>query len=1002
MVRPLDTPIVCPVLVGRAGDLAALRGCLDEAIAGRGQTVLVAGEAGIGKSRLVAEAATYARDRGIRVLVGQCFEPDRSLPFAAVLDMLRGAAPPPPGRLGDAFAAAAADLLPFLPELARWVPGATPSPSLGPEHDRWRAVHAVTLLVGSLAANQPLLLVIEDAHWSDEATLAALLHLARSRRDGPPVVLVITYRSDEVGPDLAGLLAALDRERLAAEIRLEPLAPGDVDAMLRAMGERVGGLPPALVDEVAALAEGNPFFVEELLRSTLAGDHPGSAAIAVPRSVDDAVRRRAGRLDDGARRTLTLAAVAGRRFDFALLQALGGGDQAETVRRVKELIRAGLVVEGQASAMAPDGRFAFRHELMRHAIYAGLLVPERRAGHRAVLDAMRRRATDDPDRHAADLARHAYEGGVWKEAVVYGRRAGEEALARYAPRAAVEHFSRAIEAAARLGSPAPPVLHRRRGHAFDTLGDFDAARRDFETAVKLARTAGDRVEEGEAQLALGQLWLGRDYGTAGAYLHAARDAAAQAGNRLALARCLNRLGNWHLNLDRPADAFRCHEDALAIFEDTGDRRGIAETLDLLGIARYLAGDVAGSAAAYRRAIDLLRALDDRQTLVNALAILGFTIGAFDNREVPPADGSDEESRRFLDEAIALARAIGWRPGEAFALCCLGCVEGRSAPTQALATARRALRIADDLGHTQWRLMAHNLIGQLHAALLDLQASQQELELTRELAKELNSAFWNWTVAADLASVLVHRGDLQGASDVLDPLLDDGAPFDTWTQRRAWLARAELALAQGRPGPTLDIVDRLLAAAGIDAATGAQRTPHLAHLRGRALIALGRLEEAAIALRSACDGALARGLPLLLWRVHLALGDCARRLGDRAQAAREDAAARVVLDALAATIEDQAQRDRFVRNALAHFPGARPPSSRQAAKAAFGGLTERERDVAALVAAGRSNREIGEALFTTERTAATHVGNILAKLGLKSRAQIAVWANERGLTQTDGA
>jgi DNA-binding CsgD family transcriptional regulator len=766
--------------------------------------------------------------------------------------------------------------------------------------------------------------------------------------------------------------------------------------MLKSMGERAGNLSPGLREQAVVLADGNPFHLEELVRAALeTGDD--RSAIAVPRSVNEAVRRRVLGLDDGARQTLTLAAVAGRRFDFALLQAMSGHDLGTILRHLRELIAAGLVIEEPASAAAPDGQFAFRHALTRQAIYTGLLAPERRALHQAIFDELRRTG-NALDRRLPDLARHSHEAGIWEEAHIYGRQAGEQALARHAPRAAVEHFTRAIEAIARLGTVASPFLHRQRGRAFDILGEFDAARRDYEVAIHLARANGDRAEEGAGQRALGQLWLGRDYATAGAYLHAARDTAEHVADRAVLAHCLNQVGNWHLNLDRPAEAFRCHDEALAIFEAAGDRPGIAESLDLLAMTRYLTGDVAGSARIYRRAIDLLRELDDRQTLSSSLANLAAAIGNFDNREVAPAEGSEAECRRYLDEAVALAREIGSRAGEVYALCNLAFVEGRHSPALALDLAGQALRLAEEIGHAQWGIRTHHLRGLLYAALLDLPAAERELELAQALATELRSTFWNFLLGADLASVLVQRRELDRAAQVLDAVQTDETPLVSFAQRRAWLIRGELTLAQGQPSRALSIVDRLLGVAfgGVEAKS--ERVPHLGHLKGRALLALDRVEEASAELRAARDGAFSTGLPSLLWQVHLALGECAQRLSDRAGADQEFAAARLVVDSLAATIENEAMRETFMRNALTRFPHARPPTARQATKAAFSGLTERERAVAALIAEGLTNREIGESLYMSKTTVATHVGNILGKLGMKTRAQVAAWAKAHNLAR----
>jgi DNA-binding CsgD family transcriptional regulator len=250
----------------------------------------------------------------------------------------------------------------------------------------------------------------------------------------------------------------------------------------------------------------------------------------------------------------------------------------------------------------------------------------------------------------------------------------------------------------------------------------------------------------------------------------------------------------------------------------------------------------------------------------------------------------------------------------------------------------------------------------------------------------------------LATLHAFTGDMADAEAALAGALTDETPMATLDQREAWLARARVELAKSHPERALAIVDRLIAAATDDPQRDLPRLPQFALLRGRALAALDRPEEALAALASARDGVTARANIPLLWRIHLARFAISRSLGRRAEAATELAAAHEQAALYAGGIDDAALREAFLRRVAEHFPPLPRPSPRQAAKAAYGGLTRRERDVAALVAAGRTNREIGEALFMGERTAATHVGNILAKLDLKTRSQIAAWAQEHGLTE----
>jgi DNA-binding CsgD family transcriptional regulator/tetratricopeptide (TPR) repeat protein len=992
---PFSTPIVSPVLVGRAAHVASLRQCVDELAGGTGTTVLIAGEAGIGKSRLLAETVADAESRGIRVLIGHCFEPDRALPYAPILDLMRTFLVRWPAEAEEALREIAPELLGSMPELGRRFPGMAPAPSLGPEQDQRRLLHALTGLFAALAASGPLLVAFEDVHWCDEASLDILLHLARRVRGGCPVVLIATLRSDEIHPTLAPTLTALVRERLAAELRLMPLTANDVATMLQFLGDRVGPLPADVRAAIYRISEGNPFVVEELLRAILTSEDGGvrrtseGAEIRLPPSAKDAVRRRVARVSPGARSTLTLAAVCGQRFDFPLLEALSGCDGADLLDQMKELIGAQLVVEESVD------RFAFRHALTREAITSDLLGRERRELHRRVAEAMSRIVGDDPDRSAAELAFHWYQSGAWAEAYDCARRVGERALVLYTPRSAIEHFTRAIDAAIRLGRAAEPAVYRGRGAAFDTLGDFEAARADDEIAVAVARSAGDPGEEVEALLALGLLWASHDYAKTADYLQSAMDLARQTGDSAALARSLNRRGNWLANMVRPSAAVRDHREALAIFEGLGDKRGVAQTLDLLGMAHSLGGDQFASAAAYRRAIPLLREVGDRQTLVNSLNMLSRGSGSFPRRMMERIPVSPEEGDRMGEEAIETAREIGWRAGEAFALSATAVSISDWRPGRALARARAGLQIAEEIGHRQWQVFGRMTLGELMMVLHDLPAAKRHLEIALASAREIGSGFLAQLTHADLGSVLVLEGDLDRAETTLTAALDADAPAETFGERAIWCARADLAFARSDYRHVLAILDRLSATAKGGAGDEVERMPYLACLRGEALAAMGQAAEAEAVLGAVVATAAAGRLLPLRWRAHFDLGALARTQGRRENAEREHAAGWAAVDAFAVEVDDEAVRASFLHDATARFPRVRPPSARKLAKDAAGGLTARERQVAVLVSKGLTNREIADALFVSHDTARTHLTNIYGKLGLDSRAQLAVWVKEHG-------
>jgi DNA-binding CsgD family transcriptional regulator len=281
-------------------------------------------------------------------------------------------------------------------------------------------------------------------------------------------------------------------------------------------------------------------------------------------------------------------------------------------------------------------------------------------------------------------------------------------------------------------------------------------------------------------------------------------------------------------------------------------------------------------------------------------------------------------------------------------------------------------------------------------LLALNAARPHLEQALALARAVGSRVWVGLTSGYLASVYAAQGKLELAEATLNDVLESDTPMQTQSQRLCWYTRGELTLRRGKAETALHIAEGLIAsAANVTAETV---IPPLWKLRGEALAALRRTAEAETMLRAARDEAQARGLPPLLWRIHIALGKLYQSLKRFDAAGSEFAAARAVVENLADTIPDQALRDNFIRQAGALMPPAAPPSPRRAAKKEFSGLTAREREVAAYIARGMSNRAIADILVVGERTVETHVSNILNKLGFTSRAQVAAWAVEKGLAK----
>lgn len=615
------------------------------------------------------------------------------------------------------------------------------------------------------------------------------------------------------------------------------------------------------------------------------------------------------------------------------------------------------------------------------------------------------------DRHLAELSHHFFEAQDWQNVLVYADRAGRRARRLYAPQAAVDQFSRALQAAQQLlDGPSSTMLaglYHERAQAYGLLSAFEAAQADEEQALTIARTAGDHAAEWRSLLALGFLWTARDAERAGAYFQQALAGARALGQPAMLAYSLNRLGNLYVNADQPREGRRYHEEALSFFQALGDRHGQAETLDLLAGAAYLAADLPGGIALYTQAATQFRELDKRVELVSAQTWLCFGGATYLNMMLVAAPLS--ECIRTGEEALRLAQQINWRTGEAFAALALSqCYGAQGDYTHAMNAAHAGLTIAQELGHTQWLAAAHFTLGGLYLDLLEPRMAAEELEQALVFARQTHAVFPVRLQSALLALAYVRLDDLARAevllTEAFGPASTSEAAHWTLAQRLGWYARAELALKHRSLDEARAIADCLVETAqgppDLDHDQRWNIVPRLLTLRAMILVEIrragGTADDAEIALRHANKVTLVHGARSLAWRIQAGLGRLYQAQGRRVEALAAFAAAWQSVETLASTIPDTPMRENYLRRVRTLVPQPATPSPRRATQQAFDGLTEREREVAGLIAQGKSNREIAEMLVMTERTTKAHVGHILGKLGFTSRTQIVAWAIAKGL------
>jgi DNA-binding CsgD family transcriptional regulator/tetratricopeptide (TPR) repeat protein len=946
-------PVRAPGFTGRGRELAALAGPL----AGPPAVVLIEGEAGVGKSRLVREYLASGQGREHRALVAACPPFRQPLTLAPVADALRQA-------VSDAdrlrLSALAGALRPLFPEWAAWLPP-VPEPAGDASAARYRLFAALTELLGRL---ETAVLVVEDVHWADEATLEFLLFLAT--RQPRQLSLVVTCRPEDL--PAGSLLPRLTR--LAAgpsglRLTLEALDVADTTALVSSMlaGEHVsaefaafvhewaGGLPLAVEESVRLMADR-----ADLVRRRGQWVRRQLAEIAVPPSIRDAVLERAGRLSPDAQALLRAAAVLAEPATEQVLAAVAGMDAERARAGLSEALGSGLLAEDAR------GLVSFRHALAARAVYEAIPGPDRRAAHRRAGQAL---AGQLPPPVAA-LARHFREGGDTTLWLRYGEQAADLAVAAgdEATAAVLLH-----DLITRADLP-PPSVARLAGKIVLLALPADGQLVDLIGALRTALSSASLsvADEAELRFQLGRLLLTMNEVDA-SRAELERAVAGLPPGSLHAVRAMTLLG-WPQG-DCPA---REHLRWLRRAAETADGVPPAERLRLLADranALLLLGEPAGWAEAARIPWDA-PAPGDRLQVTRAHGNLGETAMIW---------GRYAEARRRLEHATDLAGSYHYARLQDAALITLAHLDWLTGAWDGLPERAAALAGDEDLD-AMTRLEEILVSGLLAAAAGDRERAVQLLEHVIDGASRRGAVEHLMEPAAALARLHLAAGDAEAALEVT------GEPADVVAGKGTWIWAADLAPARvaalavgGRTEEAARLTDAL--ARGLRGRDAPAPKAGLALCR--ALLAEAGREHARAAALFAVAAAAWQALPrrydALLAREHQArclllagkpeaglalLSDVLRdlsRLGARGYAAR-----------VARTLSEHGGDTRRVWRGGTRGYGDR--------------LSPRELEVVRLAAVGRTNREIGQLLCRSPKTVAKQLSSAMRKLQVSSRTALA--------------
>ena len=936
-----------PPLIGRAREREAIARVLGGLDAGIGGIVALEGEPGIGKSRLLAHLAASAVAGGCRVLEARASEYEADLPYALWTEALAGhlaeLGQHRITRLGLADAPALALAVPALAEL-----GVRPAPA-----DRHRTQRALRDLLERLAATRPLVISLDDVHWADPGSgegLAALVH----RPPAGPVVLAMAARTGRLPPVLAAALAAAQREDRVTRLQLSPLDPAEAR-------ELVGRDADALYGE----SGGNPFYLEQLVRARGPGGTAADVAGdgSVPAAVAAALAAELSALTPDARRLLDAASVVGDPFGPGLAAEVAALPEAAALDALDELLARALVRPGTAPR-----RFAFRHPVVRHALYVATPGGWRLGAHARAARGLELRGAGPVER-AHHVEQAAGRGD--EEAIALLSAAARE-LQSLAPATAARFHAAALRLL-----PDRPEDRARRTPIQSRLAEAQAAAGDAagarETLLDALRTAAPADQLAlTVAVANSEWWLGRLADARRRLLVALGVQPAQASPdriRLRLALALTALMSGELTEAR-GQTSDARDDARAIGDPVFEVAALAAGV-LAQVSEAQGPDTGAGLEDAATALEALSA-EQRATRLPAFWMLGRARRSLGQFEAALAD---------FERGAALALETG-RENVRLQLTVesVGTLIELGRPAEATAAAEQGLELARLAGNPRMLLWARCALSAARLAAGDVSAALQAAEEAAEsqIRPDFHAAGQpGWCLGAALTAA----GNPERA--VAAMLLSFGG------------ADISAVLPADRPAAAADLAEAQLAAGDLDAAEQALElgeaaaarsgTPWAAAVTGTArsavLLARARPAEALAAATAAREGA--SGAPLASARARLAEGRALAAAGHDQHAVEALIAAESELDGFGAL----RRRDEAARELRKLGHRVRRPA-REPVAGPLAPLTAREREIAILVAAGRTNREVAEQLVLSARTIEAHLRNIYAKLGVRSRVELA--------------
>ena len=829
--------------VGRSSEYGALVALMAGISAGPGQTVLIEGEPGIGKSRLLRELTRHAATAGLPTFATNCYEIERATPYQPVIELIVQALDRVPAAvLGNMPPVSLAELAALVPEIRERFAGLPQLSNDFPEARQARLPRAVDQLLDAARNGRPLVVIVDDLQWADDASAQVFHYLARHAAQRQ-MLAIYAFRDEEVDSDerLARLIESLRRETGARRVPLARLGPEDTAALVTALADSSLGARD-LAQRLHRETEGNPFFLISILQSLNDGETqlPAGAHAAtglLPDALRAAVRVRIAHVPKALRTILETAAVRGRRFDFETLLDATGEPEQPLLEAVEMLARRRLLRE------EPDGGvYDFSHDKVREVVYRDIGGARRRLLHQSVAEALERRGRGGTHEHVAELAEHYERAQVWPKALQYLVLAGERSQMLFAMREALHWLDRAIALAQAhpesVDENERVAIYERRGAARAEAGQAEGAIADMRLVVDAARARGERAKIRDALVRLGMAYRRADaYEEATACLTEALAESRAMNDEHHAADTLYHLGTvaWSTGVNDQAIAF--HQQAVEICERAGFSDLVAvQAYHGRGEAHFANAEPAAAIECYTRSLVLARALGDKSyECENLMMIAHACVGT-------KGLGNYSRATANFEAALEIARAadLQWHMGPTL----LGLDHARACTGrygEAWSGMRKTLDWLASLGQTRYQLIAHDFIGHL---LLDLGRNElavEELQRGLDLGNATGIMFWRAAIEAHIAVARSRLGQADVGSSLQATLGKTRRRAERYLMVRCLDGLAEIALIAGDAGSCRAYADELLAIAepnGLRELEAAAR-----RWRGEAFLAENRYPEA---------------------------------------------------------------------------------------------------------------------------------------------------------------